>query len=116
MQLKIINNNDAYTHVALSGSFDCEGVAEIFEDFKHNVTDRDLSAIIDMTEVGFISSLGLRTFVACAQELARSKHILVLYNPQPFVTDEVKLAKLDSEFPVTHDLGEALRLVTEQKS
>ena len=116
MQLKIINNNGAYTHVALSGSFDCEGVAEIFEDFKHNVTERNLPALIDMTEVGFISSLGLRTFVACAQELAKNGHILVLYNPQPFVMDEVKLAGLDRECPVTHDLTEALRLVTERKA
>ena len=71
MQLKIINNNDAYTHVALSGNFDCEGVAEIFEEFKHNVTERNLPALIDMTEVGFISSLGLRTFFACAGNWAR---------------------------------------------
>ncbi len=116
MQLKIINNNDAYTHVALSGNFDCEGVAEIFEEFKHNVTERNLPALIDMTEVGFISSLGLRTFFACARELGAKGHVLVLYNPQPFVIDEIKLAKLDQECPVTRDLGEALRLVTERKA
>ena len=69
MKLKIINNDEHSTHVALSGRFDCEGVAEVFEDFKRNVTDRKLPAILDMTEMDFISSLGLRTLQVAAQEL-----------------------------------------------
>ncbi len=115
MQLKIINNNDSYTHVALSGSFDCEGVAEVFEEFRQNVTDRELSAILDMTEMDFISSLGLRTLIASAQELAKHGARLILYNPQPFVTEEIHTAGLDKECPETHDLGEAIRLVTENR-
>lgn len=115
MQLKIINNNASYSHVALSGSLDCEGVAEIFEDFKRNVTDRALPAILDLTEVDFISSLGLRTLVASAQELTRHKARMILYNPQPFVLDELRTAGLDKECPVTQDFGEALRLAAEQR-
>ncbi len=114
MQLKIINNNDLYTHVALSGSFDCEGVAEVFEEFRDNVTDRGLSAILDMTEMDFISSLGLRTLISSAQELLKHNARLILYNPQPFVTDEIHTAGLDRDCPVTHDLGEAMRLVSEK--
>ena len=85
MKLKIINNDEHSTHVALSGRFDCEGVAEVFEDFKRNVTDRKLPAILDMTEMDFISSLGLRTLQVAAQELKTHGAKLVLYNPQPVV-------------------------------
>ena len=115
MQLKIINNSAACSHVALSGSFDCEGVAEIFEEFKRNVTDRGLPAILDLTEMEFISSLGLRTLIASAQELARHKARLILYNPQPFVMDELRTAGLEKECPVTRDFGEAVRLATENR-
>ena len=100
MQLKIINNNESYSHVALSGSFDCEGVAEVFEEFRRNVTDRGFSAIVDMTEMDFISSLGLRWLIASAQ---------------PFVIDEIRAAGLNRECPVTNDFGEAIRLATEQR-
>jgi len=112
MQLKIINNNETYSHVALSGNLDCEGVAEIFEEFRHSVTDRGLSVIVDLTEVGFISSLGIRTLVANAEELSRKNALLVLYNPQPFVEEELQAAGLEKTFSVTNDLGNALALVS----
>ena len=115
MQLKIINNNESYSHVALSGSFDCEGVAEVFEEFRRNVTDRGFSAIVDMTEMDFISSLGLWWLIASAQELMRHNARLILYNPQPFVIDEIRAAGLNRECPVTNDFGEAIRLATEQR-
>ena len=108
MKLKIINNDEHSTHVALSGRFDCEGVAEVFEDFKRNVTDRKLPAILDMTEMDFISSLGLRTLQVAAQELKTHGAKLVLYNPQPFV------AGFAQSCPITNDLGEAMRLVAPQ--
>ena len=85
MKLKIINNDEHSTHVALSGRFDCEGVAEVFEDFKRNVTDRKLPAILDMTEMDFISSLGLRTLQVAAQELKThgAKLCLLYTSPSP---------------------------------
>lgn len=114
MKLKIINNDEHSTHVALSGRFDCEGVAEVFEDFKRNVTDRKLPAILDMTEMDFISSLGLRTLQVAAQELKTHGAKLVLYNPQPFVAGELAAAGFAQSCPITNDLGEAMRLVAPQ--
>lgn len=114
MKLKIINNDEHSTHVALSGRFDCEGVAEVFEDFKRNVTDRKLPAILDMTEMDFISSLGLRTLQVAAQELKTHGAKLVLYNPQPFVAGELAAAGFTQSCPITNDLGEAMRLVAPQ--
>ena len=114
MKLKIINNDEHSTHVALSGRFDCEGVAEVFEDFKRNVTDRKLPAILDMTEMDFISSLGLRTLLVAAQELKSHGAKLGLYNPQPFVAGELAAAGFAQSCPITNDLGEAMRLVAPQ--
>ncbi len=94
MKLKIINNDEHSTHVALSGRFDCEGVAEVFEDFKRNVTDRKLPAILDMTEMDFISSLGLRTLQVAAQELKTHGAKRVMYNPQPLVAGEPMTAAM----------------------
>ncbi len=114
MKLKIINNDEYCTHVALSGKFDCEGVAEVFEDFKRNVTARKLSAILDLTEMDFISSLGLRTLQVAAQELGAGGAKLVLYNPQPFVAEKLAAAGFTQTCPVTNDLGEAMRLAAPQ--
>ena len=87
----------------------------MFEEFRRNVTDRGFSAIVDMTEMDFISSLGLRWLIASAQELMRHNARLILYNPQPFVIDEIRTAGLNRECPVTNDFGEAIRLATEQR-
>lgn len=60
MELKVIKADGDYTHVALCGRLDIDGVTSVEMNFTNVVSAKGKPAIVDMTEVSFIASLGMR--------------------------------------------------------
>ena len=69
MELKVIKADGDYTHVALCGRLDIDGVTSVEMNFTNVVSAKGKPAIVDMTEVSFIASLGMRMLLSAAKAL-----------------------------------------------
>lgn len=114
MELKIIKTNGDYTHVALSGRLDIDGVKSIELNFASVVGGKGHSAIVDMTEVGFIASLGMRMLLSAAKSLRAHNAKIVLYNPQPVILEALETAGFSAIMPIANDFSKALALLQEK--
>jgi anti-sigma B factor antagonist len=111
MELKVLERDDGVTHVALIGSLDIQGLHKIDMQFHCQTAAKRQPAIVDMSQVDFISSLGMGMLISCGQSLQRHVKVrMVLLKPQPMVETALKTARLDLVLPIVHDLDEALQL------
>jgi anti-anti-sigma factor len=83
MELEIKNHSDQITHLALRGRLDTAAVGEIELKFTSHTVPTAKPLLLDMSEVIFVSSLGLRMLVTVAKALDHRGVKMVLLNPQP---------------------------------
>jgi anti-anti-sigma factor len=81
MELKVIDAGDEYTHLALCGKMDNLGVTEIENQFLELTAGRGKSSVIDISEVTFTGSNGLRLFLRALKVLRPLKKVVILLKP-----------------------------------
>jgi len=95
------------TKVILNGRLDIEGAAEV--DLRMNVTAGTAKKLlIDLQQVSFIGSMGLRSLVVPAQAVKRRGGKVVLFGPAKLVEDVLVASNLQAILPIHHDLTDAL--------
>jgi len=95
------------TRVLLDGRLDIQGAAAI--DLRMNVlAGSSKSLLIDLTNVSFLGSMGLRSIVLPAQALQRRGGKMALLNPVPMVEEVLKASNIDQIIPIFHDLDSAV--------
>ena len=112
MELKIVVGDDKLTRVALSGKLDVAGEGVIGEQFRALVETSNTSFLVDMSQVTYLASLGIRLLFAAAKTLAGDHKKLVVLNPQPMVEETLLNSGTAKLIPVTHDEAEALSLLS----
>ncbi len=108
MELKVIRADEEISHVALIGRMDHNGVSEIELKFLASTASRQKPAIVDMSEVTFVVSLGIRMLIGAAKSLQSEGCKMALIKTQPLVTETLRLAKLDQIFILADSEEEAL--------
>ena len=81
MEIKVISTEADFTHIALIGKLDNLAVTEIEAQFLAETAERGQSAIIDVLEVPYAGSNGLRLFLRAVKALRPLKKRLILFNP-----------------------------------
>ena len=66
-----------------------------------------LRAVVDLSEVSFRASIGIRTLVINARAQSLRGGVMALANPQPVVAEVLKMAGLDTIIPVYTDVDSA---------
>ncbi len=112
MQLTLVEQNDQYTHVSLAGHLDVNGVGKVEARFLAMITTPRKPAIIDMSEVDFVASLGMGMLVSAATKLRHDNAALVLLSPQPLVKQAVTAGGLHELMLITDDMDAALAAIT----
>ena len=107
MKLEIADTHDGLVNVTLVGRLDTPGVEKIESDLVASLVPRGARAMVDLSQLEFVGSVGLRMFVAIARDLARNKGKLVLYSPQPWVNVTFTTASLQTIIPVCRDAAAA---------
>jgi anti-anti-sigma factor len=107
MQLTTEQLPDGVEKIALAGRMDVAGAQEIDGRFTFLTTTRPALIVVEISQVSFLASIGIRTLVSSAKTLARHGGRMVLANPQPLVEEILKLACIDSLIPVYADVGAA---------
>ncbi len=103
----IVVSDDTHTHLQIIGPLDLAGVQAIDLKFTASTASRRRHAIVDMSQVPFIASLGIGLLVHVARALAASRCRLVLLTPPPQVEAPIRAAKLDSVIPIVQQLEAA---------
>lgn len=99
------------TRATLTGRLDINGAREI--DLAFNVlTASSRALIVDMAEVAFVASIGLRMLITGARTVTRKGGRMMLLRPQKEVEDVLVTSGTDTVVPVLHDLDEAIRAVS----
>jgi len=114
MEMNIMETDGRYTHVTLSGKMDIGGVMQIDLPLTGCVAAQQRPAIIDMTDVSFVASLGIRALLSNAKALQRNACALVLVNPQEDVRNTLIMAGLDKIMPIYDTVEAAIEAVLAQ--
>jgi anti-anti-sigma factor len=86
MQFTIVDDAGKTARVVLNGKLDITGAEKIALPLA-TLAGGKQGVLLDMTEVSFLASIGIRHLVAASKALARRGGRLVLLNPNPLVTD-----------------------------
>lgn len=111
MELRVIEATDDLSHVALSDRLDAAGVQRIESEFMARTAARGKPTVVDMAEVDFIASLGIRMLVSYVKELVQAGARLALLKPQPVVEEALRKIALTDLLPIEHDLDTAVEYV-----
>lgn len=111
MELEITESTDALTRVALKGRLDTAGVDRIETRF-NAVLGSGGDGLVDLSEVSFLSSLGIRLLLGAAKMLDRRGSKLVLVAPSELVGEALKHSSIDEIIPVAPDLDGARALLS----
>jgi anti-anti-sigma factor len=95
------------TRVLLDGRLDIQGAAAI--DLKMNVVAGSSKfLLIDLRNVTFLGSMGLRSILVPAQAVRRRGGKVALFGPVPLVEEVLKTSNIEAIIPVFHDLDTAV--------
>lgn len=107
MELKIECSNESLSRVALVGMLDMVAVGQIETKFNAATVARGKDAIVDLSDMTFIASLGMGMLVSVHRGLKRKGKKLVLLNPQQDVESALLTARLQELMPFAHSEEEA---------
>ena len=88
------------THIALKGRLDIEGSQEIDLRFSLATTSNPGKFVIDLSEVSFIASIGIRLLLTAGRAQARRGGKTVIVPPQGMGGDVLKTAGVDLIIPI----------------
>jgi anti-anti-sigma factor len=108
MEVKVLRSDDQLTHLALAGRLDLIGVQQIEMTFTVHTASRHKPTVVEVTELTYLSSLGVRLLLGSAKALAGHGTKMVLLNPQPQVLQVLQLGGLDTVIEIHPDLPAAL--------
>lgn len=107
----IIHEREDISYVALEGRLDATGAEEMERTFTQAITARGLPAVVDISGVTFMSSLGIGFLFAHTKRLKKAGCKLVLLNPKAMVEAVLKTSKMDKVMPLVYELDAAIRIV-----
>src|SRR5215467_8068640 len=103
MHLQLADAGNGILNVLLIGRLDTPGVDRIETQLTAQLVPRGARAIIDLSQVTFMGSGGIRMFITIARALGRKGGKLVLYGAQPLVAEVLETTSLNDIVPVRAD-------------
>ena len=103
MNLEVDELENGITKITLSGRFDVEGALKIDGEF-NQIVEGKKNVLVDLSEVTFIASLGIRTLITGAKATASNGGKMVLLNPQPNVERVLRTSRVDTVIPIVDDV------------
>jgi anti-anti-sigma factor len=94
--------------VRLIGRLDAPGADQIGTRFRASVVAPGRNAVIDLTGVSFVASMGLRLLISSARALQLEGAKMVLFGAPSLVQDVFEQAALDQIIPITSTEQQAL--------
>ena len=109
MELRTQETPDGVKVIALAGRMDIAGTQEIELRFTNLAASQKALVAVDLTDVSFLASIGMRTLVSSARALMNRGGAMALVNPQALVKQALTAAGIDSLIPICPDVDQASR-------
>jgi len=95
------------TRVILDGRLDIQGAQAI--DLKMNICAGSARfLLVDLSNVSFIGSMGLRSIVIPAQTVRKRGGKVVIFGPIPMVEEVLNTSNIGAIIPIFHELDSAV--------
>ena len=112
MQLNIEDLSDGVTKAALAGRMDIDDAASV--DLHFNVLAGSKRAlVVDLSDVSFIASMGLRTLMTCARTISGKGGKMALAAPQENVLKVLTTSGVGEIVAIRPTLDEAIAFVAD---
>lgn len=95
------------TLIGLAGRLDIEGAQAIDDPFAYATTTRPRRIVVDLDQVSFIASIGVRTLLSAARAQSARGGRIVLARPSPMVLRVLQTAGVDQLMPVCGSIESA---------
>jgi anti-sigma B factor antagonist len=112
MELETEKLDGGITLVKLRGRMDVRGAQEIDLKFTMITSVSQGAFVIDMSEVDFLASIGIRTLLVSAKAAKARGGRLVLFKPIELVANTLELAGITAILPIFHDMDAASAAAT----
>jgi anti-sigma B factor antagonist len=99
--------------IALSGRLDSAGVDVIETRFTAATVPVGANILVDLSQVAFLASLGVRMFISTTRALSWKGAKMVLFGANPAVMETIETMGFDDIVPVVPSEAEALALLAE---
>ena len=111
MEIRVTQVSEQVTKVALDGRLGTSGVDRVETRFLAACAAGGSHALVDLSAVTFIASMGIRMLVSAQRAMASRKTKLILFAPQPLVNDVLNHTALGDVIPIVSDEMAAMALV-----
>jgi anti-sigma B factor antagonist len=102
-----ITDADGVTKAKLSGRLDTVNVNQVELSFTAGIVPKGQNTMVDLSEVSFIASLGIRMLLTVARSLGRGQSQLVLFGPDPAVMEILETTAISEIIPIFGTEAEA---------
>ena len=103
MNMTIEVVEDKVTKIHLDGRMDLEGTRAIDQKFAFATSTQPLRLAVDLSNVSFVASIGLRTLLTAARAQAGRGGKMVLVAPNDVVRQTLEIAGIDKVVPIFED-------------
>lgn len=107
MECSLLYEAPDHVLLDLNGAMDAKGTGAIEESLKRQACAGTKHLLLDLADVTFLSSIGLRLLLQTAKTLASKNLHLLLVGPQDLVADVISGAAMDKLVPVVPDVAAA---------
>jgi anti-anti-sigma factor len=113
MDMSVTDVDERAVIIRLRGRLDAAGAEQIDSAFMGATAHAEVErhALVDLSGVSFLASMGIRLLIAAARGLNRKGALLVLYGAADLVQDVLDLAALDQIIPVVATEAQALERI-----
>jgi len=112
VSLDVTPISDSIIKMALKGRLDTPGVDSVETRFVATLVPAGKHAIVDLSGVDFIASMGIRMLITIARSLKQRHAAIALYAAQPLVRETLDNGSISEIIPVVADEAAAIASVS----
>jgi anti-sigma B factor antagonist len=100
--------------IAISGRIDVNSAKDL-ESFVDGIIDNNSKIVFDLEDTEYISSSGLRVFLASLKKLKNKNGEMRLASPQPTIRNILDISGLSNIFVINHNLKDSMNSFDSKK-
>jgi anti-sigma B factor antagonist len=108
VEMELVGLENGLTKIVLTGRLDTPAIDRIEARFVASIVAASRSAIVDLSRVNFVASMGIRMFITVARSLALRHAKLALYGPQTMVNEVFESISLKEIIPIVDSEADAI--------
>lgn len=108
MELEFSEIENNVSVLKLNGILDTNGVGAIESKFAGYSTGDNAKVLVDLSDVEFLTSIGIRLLVTTAKSVANRGGKLVIFNPNENVHSVLEMTGIMDIIPIHMDLNQAI--------